>query len=89
MTRKDLRGFHPDAVSEIIDDVPARSTLRSSASGAPRPAALDLPEDWLTIAERMAALPAVLTIVNRRQDARDLHALLKDRAPEGLYHPRP
>ena len=30
--------------------------------------------------------PAVLTIVNRRQDARDLHALLKARAPEGLFH---
>ena len=84
-TRKDLRGFHPDAVSEIIDDVPALYAALKRVR-VHRPAALDLPEDWPTIAERMAALPAVLTIVNRRQDARDLHALLKDRTPEGLYH---
>lgn len=83
--RKNLRGFDPDTVTEIIDDVPALyDALRRVRIH--RPTDLNLREDWPAIADRIAAQPAALAIVNRRQDARDLHALLKARAPDGLYH---
>ena len=83
--RKDLRGFDPGAITEIIEDVPALYDALKRVH-VHRPTDLNACEDWPTIADRMAARPAVLTIVNRRQDARDLHALLKARAPEGLFH---
>lgn len=40
------------------------------------------PIDWETLSEDLEQYERVLVIVNRRQDARDLHALM----PEGTYH---
>lgn len=83
--RKTLRGFEPGTVAEIIDDVPALyDALRRVR--VRRPSDLDAREDWPAIADRVSGHEAVLSIVNRRQDARDLHALLKARHPDGLYH---
>lgn len=83
--RKNLRGFEPSAVTEIIDDVPTLyNALRRVR--VHRPGDQNTREDWPAIADRIAEHAAVLTIVNRRQDARDLYALLKRRAPDGLFH---
>lgn len=83
--RKALRGFDPGKVTEIIGDVPALyDALRRVR--VRRPSSLNVREDWPIIAGRIAEHETVLAIVNRRQDARDLHNLLKTRMPDGLYH---
>ena len=46
------------------------------------PASLDVPITWETLAGALEARPAVLCIVDKRQDARELHALM----PAGTRH---
>jgi CRISPR-associated endonuclease/helicase Cas3 len=80
-----LRGFDAREVTEIIDDVPAlyRSLRRVEVH---RPKDLNAMREWPDIAREIAGHEAVLTIVNRRADARELFSLLRKERPDGLYH---
>ena len=79
------RGFESASVTEIIDDVPklyaALERVRVRV-----PDSLDTPRQWPDLADELAQHEAVLTIVSRRADARELFALMRQRAPEGCWH---
>ncbi len=70
-----LRSFAANEVREIIDDVPALyQALRRVR--VQRPADLTPLPDWPALAPQLAAHEAVLAIVSRRADARDLYRAL-------------
>jgi CRISPR-associated endonuclease/helicase Cas3 len=79
------RGFDPATVTEIIDDVPelyaALQRVRLHL-----PASLDTPRRWPELAEELSSHEAVLAIVSRRADARELFALMRQLSPEGCWH---
>lgn len=83
--RRSLRGFKPDEVTEIIEDVPALYAALKRVQ-VHRPARLDAKREWPDIARDIAQHEAALAIVNRRADARELYALLKALDPRGLWH---
>ncbi|MBD5804159.1 DEAD/DEAH box helicase [Azoarcus sp. Aa7] len=83
--RRGLRGFSAGEVAEIIDDVPALyAALKRIRVHVP--ASLDARREWPEIAQDIARHDAVLAIVNRRGDARELHRLLKTHGTTGLWH---
>lgn len=82
---KRLRGFAPGTATEIIDDVPSLYSALERVE-VHRPADLDRREDWPAITDRIIQHEAVLTIVNRRQDAHDLYNQLRVQDSRGLYH---
>jgi CRISPR-associated endonuclease/helicase Cas3 len=84
--RKGLqRGFDAAHVTEIIDNVPAlyAALRRVQVHLPPR---LDEPRQWNELADELAAQPAVLAIVSRRADARELYTQLRERTPTGCWH---
>jgi CRISPR-associated endonuclease/helicase Cas3 len=83
--RKGLRGFEPGTVTEIIDDVPGLYAALERVE-VHRPVDLNRPEDWPALTDRIVQHEAVLTIVNRRQDARDVYTQLRAHDARGLYH---
>lgn len=83
--RKALRGFVSNQVTEIIDDVPALYAALKRVE-VRRPASLDTKREWPDIAREIAQHDAVLAIVNRRADARELHARIAQIDREGLWH---
>jgi CRISPR-associated endonuclease/helicase Cas3 len=83
--RRGLRGFAPDQVTEIIDDVPGLYALLKRVE-VHRPASLETKRDWPEIASEIGQHDAVLAIVNRRADARELYGLLRARDHEGIWH---
>jgi CRISPR-associated endonuclease/helicase Cas3 len=83
--RRALRGFSRDEVTEIIDNPSAMySALKRVA--VHRPDSLEVKRDWPGIASEVARHEAVLAIVNRRADARELFGLLRKNGQEGLWH---
>lgn len=83
--QRDLRGFAPDQVTEIIDDVPALyAALRRVV--VHRPSNLEAKRDWREIARDVVRHDAVLAIVNRRADARELYRLAGGIDADGLWH---
>jgi CRISPR-associated endonuclease/helicase Cas3 len=80
-----VRGFKPGEVTEIIDDVPAlyRDLKRVQVH---RPRDLNARREWSDIAREIAQHDAVLAIVNRRADARELYRLLRAAEVGGLWH---
>ena len=79
------RGFSVSAVTEIIDDVPALyAALRRVRVHLP--ASLDEPREWPAVANDVAQHEAVLAIVSRRADARDLFGLIRQQSPTGCWH---
>ena len=79
------RGFAANAVTEIIDDVPALyAALRRVRVHLPP--SLDAPREWPAIADDIAGHDAVLAIVGRRADARDLFTLMRQRSTSGCWH---
>ncbi|MGB7991337.1 MAG: CRISPR-associated helicase Cas3' [Candidatus Methylophosphatis roskildensis] len=83
--RRGLRGFAPEQVTEIIDDVPTLyATLKRVE--VHRPTSLETKRDWPDIAREFAQHDAVLAIVNRRADARELYGLVRSHDGEGLWH---
>jgi CRISPR-associated endonuclease/helicase Cas3 len=72
-------------VSEIIDDVPALYAALARVR-VRLPASLETPRDWPELADEIAQHDAVLSIVSRRADARELYSLLKARTGEGCWH---
>ena len=79
------RGFEPTDVTEIIDDVP-RLDAALKRVRVHLPADLETPRQWPDLADELATHDAALTIVSRRADARELFALIRQRAPEGCWH---
>ncbi|MCA3217819.1 MAG: CRISPR-associated endonuclease Cas3'' [Burkholderiales bacterium] len=74
-----LRGL--DGVVEIIAD-PDALYAQLERVEVRRPADLSAPKPWTDLAAEVARQDAALVVVNRRRDARDLHALL----PAGAFH---
>ncbi len=80
-----LRGFTAGEVREIVDDVPGLyADLRRVRVHLP--ADLNATRSWDDLASEIARHEAVLAIVGRRADARDLYRQLKMENPEGLWH---
>lgn len=77
------RGIGP--VTEIIDDVPALYAALERVR-VRLPASLEAPRDWPELADEIAQHDAVLSIVSRRADARELYGLIKARTSEGCWH---
>ena len=80
-----LRGFAANESREIMGDV-------SHLYAALKRVRFHLPADftqrqsWETLAPEIAAHEAVLAIVGRRRDARELYTALKKENSEGLWH---
>ncbi len=80
-----LRGFRAGEVREIIDDVPGLYADLKRVR-VHLPADLNATRTWDDLAPEIARHEAVLAIVGRRADARDLYRQLKTENPEGLWH---
>jgi CRISPR-associated endonuclease/helicase Cas3 len=80
------RGFDPSEVTEIIDDVPALYAALERVR-VRLPASLDDQKAWPDIADDVSKHDAVLAIVSRRADAKELFGLVKQRTGgEGCWH---
>ncbi|MGE0384363.1 MAG: CRISPR-associated helicase Cas3' [Gammaproteobacteria bacterium] len=83
--RRSFRGFDPATVMEIIDDPGAlyraleRVTVHTPANASER-------VTWDDVAAGIAAREAVLAIVNRRADARELHRRVRSLCAERVWH---
>ena len=82
---KALRGFKAGEVREIVDDVPGLYADLERVR-VHLPADLNATRPWDDLAPEIAAHDAVLAIVGRRADARDLYRQLKSERPVGLWH---
>ena len=82
---KALRGFKAGEVREIIEDVPGLYADLERVR-VHLPADLNAKRTWDDLAPEIARHEAVLAIVGRRADARDLYRQLKVESPEGLWH---
>jgi CRISPR-associated endonuclease/helicase Cas3 len=86
--RRALRGYEPDEVIEVIDDVAGLyADLKRVRVNLPPD--LNHAKPWPDLAHDMARDEAMLAIVNRRADARELYELLKRQLPthrDGLWH---
>jgi CRISPR-associated endonuclease/helicase Cas3 len=83
-----LRGFEPGEVTAIIDDEAALYAALQRVR-VHLPADLRTPQPWSVTAEALLQHQAVLAIVGRRADARELFELLRRESPEGaqgLWH---
>lgn len=80
-----LRGFKAGEVREIVDDVPGLYADLERVR-VHLPADLNATRTWGDLAPEIARHGAVLAIVGRRADARDLYRQLKMENPEGLWH---
>lgn len=80
-----LRGFKAGEVREIVDDVPGLYADLERVR-VHLPADLNVTRTWDDLAPEIARHEAVLAIVGRRADARDLYRQLKTGNPEGLWH---
>lgn len=72
-------------VTEIIDDVPALYEALERVRVI-LPASLETPRNWLDLADELMKHEAVLSIVSRRADARELYGLIKARTDEACWH---
>ena len=80
------RGFSEDGTTRIIDDAPKLYETLERVR-VHRPASLETPRTWPDLADELAGHDAVLAIVNRRADARELFRLLRQRsADDGCRH---
>lgn len=82
---KALRGFQPGQIREIVDDVPALYADLERVR-LHLPPDLNATRTWDDLAPEIARHDAVLAIVGRRADARDLYQRLKTESREGLWH---
>jgi CRISPR-associated endonuclease/helicase Cas3 len=79
------RGFDAAAVTEIIDDVP-RLYAALERVRVQLPENLETPRQWPDLADELVGHEAVLCVVSRRADARELFALMQQREPVGCWH---
>jgi len=83
-----LRGYLPGEVTAIIDNEPALYAALQRVR-VHLPADLNAPQSWPTTVQALAQHEAVLAIVSRRADARELYEQLKRELPtgaQGLWH---
>ena len=82
---KGLRAFEAGEVREIVDDV---SGLYAELERVRvhLPSDLNTARNWEDLALEIAAHDAVLAIVGRRADARDLYTRIKAESGQGLWH---
>lgn len=80
-----LRGFKAGEVREIVDDVPGLYADLERVR-VHLPADLNATRTWDDLAPEIARHEAVLAIVGRRADARDLYRQLKTENSKGLWH---
>ncbi|MCK6426532.1 MAG: CRISPR-associated endonuclease Cas3'' [Burkholderiaceae bacterium] len=83
-----LRGYAPGEVTAIIDDEPALYDALQRVR-VHLPASLTQPQPWEVTAQALADHDAVLAIVGRRADARELYERLARELPTGrggLWH---
>ena len=80
--RRGLEGFD---VTEIIDDLPALYAALDRVR-VHLPESFEQARAWPELADELAAQEAVLAIVSRRADARELYSLLTRRAASGCWH---
>ncbi len=82
---RQLRGFAAGEIREIVDDVTglygALERVRVHL-----PADLKTPSNWEQLAPQIAGHDAVLAIVGRRADARELYTRVKAEDRTGLWH---
>lgn len=78
VTRGLRRGFGKDRITDIIDDAPKLYAALERVR-VHRPASLETPRTWPDLADELTGHEAVLAIVNRRADARELFRLLRQR----------
>jgi CRISPR-associated endonuclease/helicase Cas3 len=80
-----LRGFKAGEVREIVDDVPGLYADLERVR-VHLPADLNATRTWDDLAPEIARHEAVLAIVGRRADARDLYRRLRAESSDGLWH---
>ncbi len=80
-----LRGFKAGEVREIVDDVPGLYADLERVR-VHLPTDLNATQTWDDLAPEIARHEAVLAIVGRRADARDLYRRLRAEDDEGLWH---
>jgi CRISPR-associated endonuclease/helicase Cas3 len=82
---RQLRGFLPEEIVEIVDDVASLYAALERVR-VHLPADLKAPQAWVDLGDEVSAHNAVLTVVSRRADARELYARIKEQSPAGLWH---
>ena len=82
---RQLRGFAAGEIREIVDDVPALYGALERVK-VHLPADLKTPCSWEQLAPQIAGHYAVLAVVGRRADARELYTRIKAEDRTGLWH---
>lgn len=82
---RQLRGFDSGEIREIVDDVSGLYAALDRVR-VHLPPDLKAPRSWEDLAPEVATNEAVLAIVGRRADARELYRLIKVESPKGLWH---
>lgn len=83
-----LRGYAPEEVTAIIDNEAALYTALQRVR-VHLPASLQQPQSWCDTADAVARHDAVLAIVGRRADARELHRQLAQRLQSNEFSGEP
>jgi len=83
---RQLRGFVAGEIREIVDDVAGLYALLGQRVKVHQPADLKTPSNWEQLAPQIAGHDAVLAVVGRRADARELYMQLKAEDHAGLWH---
>lgn len=82
---RQLRGFAAGEIREIVDDVAGLYGALERVK-VHLPADLKTPSNWEQLAQQIAGHDAVLAIVGRRADARELYTRVKAEDCTGLWH---
>ena len=82
---RQLRGFAQGEIREIVDDVPGLYAVLDRVR-VHIPADLKTPRGWDELAPEVARHEAVLAVVGRRADARELYQRMKTESSTGLWH---
>ncbi|MBA3996838.1 MAG: CRISPR-associated endonuclease Cas3'' [Candidatus Accumulibacter sp.] len=82
---RQLRGFAAGEIREIVDDVAGLYGALERVK-VHLPADLKTPSNWEQLAPQIAGHDAVLAVVSRRADARELYTRVKAEDRTGLWH---
>ncbi|MBN8462626.1 MAG: DEAD/DEAH box helicase [Dechloromonas sp.] len=82
---RQLRGFAAGEIREIVNDVAGLYSALERVK-VHLPADLKTPSNWEQLAPQVAGHDAVLAIVGRRADARELYTRVKAQDRSGLWH---
>ncbi len=82
---RQLRGFEAGEIREIVDDVAGLYGALERVK-VHLPADLKTPSNWEQLAPQIAGHDAVLAVVGRRADARELYMRVKAEDRTGLWH---